>query len=148
MTAYHFSPFAIPVAVTAAAVVSCAIAIGMTRFSRATTALFSVFIAAAAWQVAAVLMYLAADSRTALVWARVGFAFAAFIAPAAYQFVATILEGAKHRRVISVVAWFVAAQVAILTLATGYVIVGMRRFWWGFYPTFTVGGRVLLPLFC
>jgi len=148
MPAYHFSPFAIPPAVTAAVVMSSAILIALTRFSRTSMAMFSVAVAAAAWQVARVFMYLAVDSHTALVWARVGCACVPFIAPAVYQFVATILESANHRRIVSVVAWLLAAQFAVLALITGYLISDVRRFWWGFYPTYNIAGRVLYPLFC
>src|SRR5881396_3878057 len=101
MPPYHFSPFAIPAAVTAAVVLSFAIVIVLTRFSRAGAALFSVCIAAAAWEIACVFMDLAVDSRTARIWARIGCAFVPFIAPAVYQFVATILESANHRRIVS-----------------------------------------------
>src|SRR2546425_597796 len=148
MTAYHFSPFAIPPAVTAAAVMSFAIVIVLTRFSRTSVAMFSVCVAAAAWQVARVFVYLAVDSHTALVWARVGCACVPFIAPAVYQFVASILESANHRRIVSIVAWLVAAQFAVLALTTNYFIADVRRFWWGFYPTYNTAARVLYPLFC
>src|SRR5712691_9135156 len=148
MPAYQFSPFAIPPSVTAAVVMSFAIVIVLTRFSRTSMAMFSVSVAAAAWQVACVFMYLAVDSRTALIWARVGCACLPFIAPAAYQFVATILESANHRRIVSVVAWLVAAQFAVLTFTTGYLVGDVRRFWWGFYPTYNTAARVLYPLFC
>src|SRR5258707_1019638 len=102
MPAYHFSPFAIPAAATAAVVMGFAIGIVLTRFSRTSIAMFSVSVAAAAWQVACVFMYLAVDSRTALIWARVGTACLPLIAAAAYQFVTSILESANHRKIVSV----------------------------------------------
>src|SRR5712691_4152684 len=148
MTAYHFSPFAIPPAVTAAVVMGFAIVIALTRFSRTSMAMFSVSVAVAAWQVARVFTFLAVDSRTALIWARVGCACVPFIAPAVYQFVATILESANHRRIVSVVAWLLAAQFAVLALTTDYLVSDVRRFWWGFYPTYNIAARVLYPLFC
>ena len=67
MLAYHFSPFAIPPAVTAAVVMTFAIVLVLTRFSRTSLAMFTMSVAAAAWQVACVFMYLAVDSRTALI---------------------------------------------------------------------------------
>ncbi|PYQ61042.1 MAG: hypothetical protein DMF58_06145 [Acidobacteria bacterium] len=147
MPAYHLSPFAIPPAVTAAALMTFAILVALTRFSRTSMAMFSVSVAAAAWQVTRVFMYLAVDSRTALLWARLGFACVAFIAPAAYQFVDTILESASHRRIVSVVARLLAATFAVLALTTGYLISDVRRFWWGFYPTYNIAARVLYALF-
>src|SRR5207245_7995565 len=148
MTAYHFSPFAIPPAVTAAVMVSFAIAMVLKRFSRTSIAMFGVSVAAAAWQVSRVFLYLAVDSRTALIWARVGSACVPLIAAAAYQIVATILESANHRKIVSVVAWVVAAQLAVLSVTTGYIVIDVRRFWWGFYPTYNMTARVLYPLLC
>jgi diguanylate cyclase (GGDEF)-like protein/PAS domain S-box-containing protein len=148
MPAYHFSPFAVPPAVTAALVMSFAIGIVLRRFSRTSMALFSVSVAAAAWQVARVFMYLAVDARTALIWAKVGSACVPFIALTVYQFVDAILESANHRGVVSVVAWVVTTQFAVLTLTTGYLVSDVRQFWWGFYPTYNIAARVLVPLFC
>src|SRR5437868_13245029 len=148
MPAFHFSPFAIPAAVTAAVVIGFAITIVVTRFSRTSVAVFILCVAAAAWQVACVFMYLAVDSSVAMIWARVGCACVPFIAAAAYQFVAAILESANHRRIICVVAWLLAARLIVVTMTTTYLVGGVRRFWWGFYPTYNMGGRVLYPLFC
>jgi diguanylate cyclase (GGDEF)-like protein/PAS domain S-box-containing protein len=148
MPAYHFSPFAIPEAITVAALMSFAIAIVVTRFSRTSVALLVLCVAAAASQVACVFMYLAVDSRTAMIWARVACACVPLMAAAAYQFVTAILESANHRRIVAVVAWLLAARLVVVTLTTTYLVGDVRRFGWGFYPTFNIGGRVLYPLFC
>src|SRR2546428_1582480 len=148
MPVYLLSLFEILLVVTAAALMTFAILVALSRFSRTSMAMFSVSVAAAAWQVTRVFMYLAVDSHTALVWARVGCACVPFVAAAVYQFVATILESANHRRIVSVVAWLLAAQFAVLALTTGYLISDVRRFWWGFYPTYNIAGRGLYPLFC
>ncbi|HVS30060.1 MAG TPA: EAL domain-containing protein [Thermoanaerobaculia bacterium] len=124
-----------------------AILVVVTRFSRTSMAMFGMSVAAAAWQTACVFMYLAADARTALIWAKAGCACLPFMAPALYQFVASILPIANHRRIIAGAGWLVAAQFAILTFTTGYLVSGVQQFWWGFYPTFHVVARVLYPLF-
>ncbi len=146
-SAYQFSPFAIPLAATAALVLLFAIRIMLTGFSRTSMAVFSMSVTAAAWQGAFVFLYLSVDARTALIWVRVGCACASLIAPAVYQFAASILPEAKHRRIISSLAWLAAAQFAILTLATDSLVTGVRRFWWGFYPTFNATSRVPYLLF-
>src|SRR2546428_14124821 len=101
MPVYLLSLFEILLVVTAAALMTFAILVALTRFSRTSMAMFSVSVAAAAWQVTRVFMYLAVDSRTALLWARLGFACVAFIAPAPYQFGDTLLESARHPRNVS-----------------------------------------------
>src|SRR5207247_1512160 len=147
MSAYHFSPYVIPAAVTAAVVMLSAIVIVLTRFSRASASMFSMAFAAAAWQVACAFMYLSVDARTALMWAKIGCAFVPFLAAAAYQFVDSIVPTANHRRIISAIGWFAAAQFAIVTLTTEHLVGGVRRYSWGFYPTCSVAARVLYPLF-
>ena len=147
MPAFHFSPFAVPPAVAAAVVLVIAAYIVLTRFSRMSIALFSMSIAAAAWQASFALMYLAADARPAQVWARVGCACIAFIAPAMYQFATTAVRVGDHRRIVPLIGSLIAAQFAILILATDYIVHGVRRFWWGFYPTFTPAGNAVFLLF-
>ncbi|HVF41240.1 MAG TPA: diguanylate cyclase, partial [Gemmatimonadaceae bacterium] len=146
MPGYQFSPMAVPATLTAAVVLSLAIGLLATRFSRTTISLFAVALSAAAWQIAWVFMSLAVDARTSVIWARIGFACALFIAPALYQFVGTILESRRHRRVVAVVGWLAVAHVAVVTLVTDHVINGVRRIRWGFHPTYTTESRVLVPL--
>src|SRR5712692_10743960 len=105
--AYQFSPFAIAPAVTAAVMMLFAIRIMLTGFSRTTIAMFSISVTAAAWQGALAFMVLAVDPRTALIWARVGGACVPLMAPAVYQFVVSILDVARHRRIISSLGWLV-----------------------------------------
>ncbi|HET7711607.1 MAG TPA: PAS domain-containing protein, partial [Thermoanaerobaculia bacterium] len=147
MSAYAFSPFAIPGAVTAVAVILFAILVLLTRYSRTSVAVFGMSVAVAAWQAAWAFMYLAVEARTALGWAKVGVAFAPFVAVAAYQFFDSILQPANHRRIIAGAGWLVAAQFAILTLATDSFVSGVRRYGWGFSPTLTVAAGLLYPLF-
>ena len=149
LPAYHFSPFAIPPAITAAIVMLLAGRIITTRYSPTTIAIFSMSVAAAAWQVGLAFTYSAVHERTAVIGARIGFAFMTFIAPAVYQFVGSIAQPAAHRRIVSRAAWIIAAQFAILTLVTGYIIVGVRRFPWGFYPVINpVALFAFLLFFC
>src|SRR5581483_12410903 len=108
MEAYHFSPFAIPAALTAAVVMISAIVIMATRSSRIAIAIFGVAVAAAAWQLARALMLASNDARTAIAWARVSCAFVPLIAAAVYQFAATVCETGTTRKIVSAVAWLLA----------------------------------------
>ncbi|HEX9160226.1 MAG TPA: EAL domain-containing protein [Thermoanaerobaculia bacterium] len=146
MSAYHFSPFAVPAAVTAAVVILCATAIALTRFSRTTAAMLGMAAATAAWQGACALMYLAVDARIAAIWARIACGCALFVAPAVYHSVASILPASRYRRTIAALGWLIAAALAILT-ATSNSLVSVRRFWWGFYPAYGVAARAIFPLF-
>ena len=147
MPAYQFSPFAVPPAVAAAAVAAFAVFLLVTRFSRTGFALFGMSVAAAMWQTASALTFLAADARTALPWSRAGCALVPLLAAAAFQFVATILPRARHRTIISALGWLVAAQLAVLTIATDFVIARVERSQWGFHPAGQTAARVLIALF-
>lgn len=148
MTAYHFSPFAIAPAATAAVVIGFALVVALTRFSRTTMAIFTASMAVAAWEVSRGFMALAGNDRAAFTWGRVGCAAVPLIAAAVFQFVTTILDSAAHRRVMSVIGWVLAAQFAVLALTTRYLISGVVRFSWGYGPTYGMAGRLLYPLFC
>src|SRR5262245_44508489 len=144
---FHYSLYAIPPAVTAAVVVSFAVYVALTRFSRTSMAILGVAAATAGWQIARMFMYLAADAHTALIWARISCAFVPFIAPALYQLVSTILESAGYRKIVAVIAWLIAAQFAVLALATNYLVNDVRRFRWGFQSVYNIPGRVFYPSF-
>ncbi|HUJ13517.1 MAG TPA: EAL domain-containing protein [Thermoanaerobaculia bacterium] len=133
---------------TAALVIGVALFAIATRFSRTSIAMCSVAAAVAVWQVARVFMDLATDAHTALIWARIGCAALPLIAPAVYQFVSTILESTSRRRIVSTIGWLLAAEFAVLALTSGYLINGVRRFTWGFYPVYNFAAELLYPLFC
>jgi diguanylate cyclase (GGDEF)-like protein/PAS domain S-box-containing protein len=140
--------FAIPPALTAAILLTFGVVIALTRFSRTSMSILGVTAAAALWQIAIAVLDLMQSPAAALVWARILCASVPLAAAAAYQFVTTTLEPAQHRRIVSVIAWLVAAQFAVLSFATGYLVTGVRRFAWGFFPTLTLAARILYPLFC
>jgi diguanylate cyclase (GGDEF)-like protein/PAS domain S-box-containing protein len=147
MSGYHFSLLAIPPAVTAVVVLLSALVLVVTRFSRTSMTVLGVSVAAAAWQLSSAFMILAADTSRALTWGRIGCASLPFVAPAVYQFVASILEPANRRRIIAGVAWVVAAQFAILALATGSIVISAHHDSWGFSPTYSLAARVFYPVF-
>ena len=147
MTAYHFSPYAIPLAIAAVVVISFAIVVAFTRFSRTSVAMLGVCFAAAVWLISRVFLYSANDSDTALPWARIACASVPFLAPAIYQFLTTILESATYRKVISIIAWIFAAQFAVLALTTNYLVTGVKLYWWGYQTNYAFAARVLYPIF-
>lgn len=132
--AYAFSPSAIPPAITALIAIAFALRVVIKHFSRVSVAMFWMSIAAAAWQSAFMMMYLATEPGSALFWARAGYGCVPFLAPAAYQFVVEILQRADRRKLATTLGWLVAAQFGILTLATDLIVTGVREFGWGYYP--------------
>ena len=143
MPVYRFSLFAIPPALTAGVVLLFAVVILLKRFSRTTLAMAGMSLAVAGWQVAFAMMYLSTGDRPARLWAKIGCACLTFIAPALYQFVASILQPETYRRIIARIGWLIAVTFAVLILASDYVVAGVRRFFWGYYPVYDRPARAL-----
>lgn len=133
---YAVSFFAIPPGITAVVVMVFAFRAVFKHYSRLSLAMFWMSLVAAAWLAAFSMMYLAAEPRAALFWARVGSGAVPFIAPATYQFALEILRIAERRKAAIWIGWIATAQFGALTLATDYLVTGVRRFGWGYYPIY------------
>ena len=145
--AYAFSPFAIPPAVTTLVVIAFGLRLAFTRVSNVTVALLGMALAAAAWQASFMMMYLATDAAGATAWAKAGYGCVTFLAPATYQFVVEILRIGARRKAATLIGWLIASQFAILTVTTGYLVTGVRRFFWGYYPVYDIAASIPYLLF-
>jgi diguanylate cyclase (GGDEF)-like protein/PAS domain S-box-containing protein len=145
--AYAYSPFAVPPAITALIVMVFGLGVVIRHFSRVSIAMFWMCTLAATWQLAFMMMYLASEPRGALFWARAGFGCVPFLAPAVYGFVVEILDLSSRRRIATALGWLVAAQFGILTLATDFLVTGVREFAWGYYPVYRSTASVPYLLF-
>jgi diguanylate cyclase (GGDEF)-like protein/PAS domain S-box-containing protein len=147
MPAYGFSPYAIPAAVTAGALLVFALGLVLLRFSRMSISLFALSLAAAGWQIACAMMMVVTDPRTAASWARAGCAALIFAGPAVYQFVSSTLMPGKRRQIIASGAWALATVLAGVTLGTSSFVGGVQRYSWGYFPALTGAGAATLALF-
>src|SRR5512132_3015587 len=95
---YALSPYAIPTALTALAIVGFGTTVLVQRSSRVSAAFFTVTVTVSMWFGAFSMMYLATDAAVALVWARLSFLAIPFIAPAMYQFTVEMLRVSEERR--------------------------------------------------
>lgn len=146
-SSYAFSAFAIPPLVAVVFALAAAVRQVPRYPSRISLAMAVMIMAGVAWQVTFAMMLLAVEPRTATAWARAGCAFVPFLPPAVYQFIVEILRIADRRKVATRIAWVVAAQFAILAVATDYLVTGVRTFWWGFYPVQDTAATVPYMLF-
>jgi diguanylate cyclase (GGDEF)-like protein len=137
----------ISAALSTAVAVSAIVLLVVRRFSRSGAALVCVCLAVAIDQVAFAVMQRAPNSHNALVWARIICAATFVLAAALYQFVVTTLDASRLHRLAALASWGIAAQLAVLALATGYGAGGMRTFSWGVFPAFHRSAQWIYPLF-
>jgi len=147
MAAELFSLQLISATLSTAVAVSVAVLAVMRRSSRSGAALVGVCLAVAIYQAAFAVMQRAPDTHNALVWARIICTATFVLAAALYQFVVTTLDGTRRHRIAALVSWGIAAQLAVLALATGYGPSGMRTFSWGVFPGFHRSAQWIYPLF-
>jgi diguanylate cyclase (GGDEF)-like protein/PAS domain S-box-containing protein len=136
-TRYGVSAFALPTLVTAALMLVFGSSVLARRLSRMAAAFFAMTAAAAVWLVAFTFMYCAKDAATALFWSRAAYLGVPFLAPSIYHFTAEMLRIAKARRSTIVTAWVLAAIFSFLAVS-GVLVERVQRFWWGFYPRYSI----------
>ncbi len=147
--AYAFSPYAIPVALTAILTFIFGLRVFMRRVTSVSAAFFATTFVVAIWMTAFTLMYASVDAAGALRWARAAYIGVPFIAPALYWFTVEILRIEQRRRLAHVAAWALAAFFSAIAVATDLLIPSVERYWFGFYPRYTIGaGIAFLVFFC
>jgi diguanylate cyclase (GGDEF)-like protein/PAS domain S-box-containing protein len=143
------SLYAVPPALTAAAVLLFGLAILFRgRFSRPSVAYAAVTLFVTVWLTSFSVLYSASDEATALLAARLGYLGVPFIPIAIYQFAVVETAVERRRRAVLFVGWVVAALFCLAALFTGHWITGVRRFWWGYYPSFGWLSAPFLVFFC
>jgi diguanylate cyclase (GGDEF)-like protein/PAS domain S-box-containing protein len=135
---YTFSPFAVPVAVTAFLVLALGSIVFWSRRSRVSALFFTMTTVAFLWLFAFTFMYMTRDAALALRWARLAYLGVPFIAPAIYTFTVAVLQIEERRKLAVGLAWTIALVASTLALTTDLLVRGVVRYWWGFYPVYTV----------
>ena len=95
---------------------------------------FVLTLAASGWLAFYGLMYRAGIEGRALAFARVGGAFSSILPAAAFHFAAAYARRRRELQNVILFCWMFCGGIALLQLATPYLIVGVRRFRWGFFP--------------
>jgi diguanylate cyclase (GGDEF)-like protein/PAS domain S-box-containing protein len=135
-TSYSFSPYAVPVFVTALLMLAFGVRVLVRRWSRVSLALFSMTAACAVWLFAFTFMYSTREESVALFWAHVAYLGVPFIAPAVYQFTVEILRINVLRRLETWQGWLLGGFFAIIGIKTSLLITHVQHYGWGFYPRY------------
>ncbi len=136
--AYAFSPYAVPVALTAVVILAFGARVLLRHRTSLGAAFFTMTLVVAVWMTPFAAMYSTVDARVALFWARLAYLGVPFIAPAVYWFTVEMLRINGGRRIALVAAWSVAAFFSATAVASPDLIPRVQEYWWGFYPRYSV----------
>ncbi len=121
---------------TAAAIlVLGVIVLARARATLITYLFFLITVGASGWLGFFALMYGSASASQAVIFARVGSAFATILPAATYHFAAVYVSRRRALRHVILFCWVFCGTIALLELATPYIIRGARRLEWGYYPS-------------
>ena len=140
---YSFSVYAVPTALTALLTLVFGLSLLLRRPSRLTASFFGITTSVSLWLCCYTFLYSSVDARTALFWARLGYAGVPLIAPAIYQFTVEMLHIGRPRRTHALIGWMLGIVFVTLAVPTQLLVTRVQHFWWGFYPRY--GGELTIP---
>jgi diguanylate cyclase (GGDEF)-like protein/PAS domain S-box-containing protein len=137
---YAVSGLAVAAAITALAVLLIGTAVRIQGKGVPVATLFSIITAnAAGWLTAFALMYASPEPAVALMWARIGLAFATLLSASLFHFASSYDPRRSRLRIPVRVCWGVAAVLAVLVLTTPLFVTLVTHYSWGYY--FVLDGR-------
>jgi diguanylate cyclase (GGDEF)-like protein/PAS domain S-box-containing protein len=143
---YAFNACAVPTLATAGAMLLFGVVVLFRERGSREAAQFAVLAGTISlWLTCFSVMYLAADARVALVWARSAYLGIGFIPAALYGFAAAVTR-VRHRW-LARAGWLIAGGFVLVMLTTGALVRDLYHYWWGFYPRFRWLGVPFLIFF-
>jgi len=120
---------------TAAAILILGVmVVARSRATRVTYLFFLITIGASGWLAFFALMYGADSAARAVVFARLASAFASVLPAATLHFTAAYVSRRRALRNVILFCWIFCGAIAIVELATPFIVIGIRHFDWGYYP--------------
>jgi diguanylate cyclase (GGDEF)-like protein/PAS domain S-box-containing protein len=145
---YGWSPYALPTALTAAAMLGLGIGIlARERGSREGRLFLLVAATVSAWLACFSLMYLSREEATALRWGHLAYLGIALIPMAVYHFAVAVSRDLERRRRWLWAGWTVAVLFALAMARTDALFRDLYVYRWGFYPRFRWLGALFLVFF-
>ncbi len=135
---YQFSWIAVPVWATAAAILlGCVLVLWQERGSEVSRLYGYIALSLACYMFAFGFVYSARDAETALWWARAAYYGVPLIPAAIYHFSSRVLRIYEQTRPLVRVGWAVGFVFVLINTRTDWIITGMQRFWFGWYPRYS-----------
>jgi len=87
-------------------------------------------------------MYCAKDEYVALWWAKVAYIGLPFLPAAVYNFSMVFLQIYRQHREVLLFCWVLSGMFSLLAVGTDFLITGMYKYQWGYYPAY---GAMSIP---
>lgn len=134
---YTLNPFALPPLVVGFFIALLgAVVLIRERVSAVSTAFFAMTGCGALWLLSIAGVFLAPDPARAMTWARLEHLGVVFIPSAVYLFTLTITGSLRSLRLSALVAVLLSALFALTVLFTDDFLIGVKLFFWGYYPQY------------
>ena len=141
-----FTAAALPMLITAAAIISLGIyVLGRERANAMTISLLVLTAALWTWLTPIGLMTAARDEHTALVLARIAYIGVALIPAAVLQLTMALLD--KRNRSVLMAAWAFGGVFVFLFTSTNFLLAGTYHYGWGYYPHLQDASALFLAYF-
>jgi len=143
---FYFNPHAVPVFLAAFATLTIGIVLRVKRPDLALSTHFLVFCSGVfIWLFCTAMGYLASMPDMALHWFRWDNAGVMFISPSFFAFSARLTRSKKDNLIY--LGYGLAGVFAMLSIFTHFPAIGVTRYWWGFFPRWSIPKSVPFFLF-
>jgi PAS domain S-box-containing protein len=145
---YSFTIYAVPTLVTGAAVLCLGAIVALRgRASGVSLSFFLVTLCVATWLLSCALVSTAASSEVALWWSRAGYLGIPFIGAAITLFARHVLHLHRPSRRLVTGIWLVMFAFSVAALSTDWLVAGVQRYPWGYFPVYGWLGYPFVILF-
>ena len=146
---YAFNPYAIPVALSGAAVLAIGCLVAVRRFDRLGLPFLAVCAAAALWLLGVTACYLSQDAETALAWDKYVSLLGVIWIPATSYIFAVSFRGTLAARRSELLGAIVLSAMFTVELFTDapWMVAGMRHYYFGWYSVFGPGMKYFVGVF-
>ncbi|MGO9015353.1 MAG: sensor histidine kinase [Dissulfurispiraceae bacterium] len=146
---YSLNLHALPLLVVAIGIIITAARVHFDEgINRISTTFLLLDISLCLWLLSRVGLYSANDAAVALWWAKAGYFGIAFIPSTLYLISFAVLKSDEKKRFIVWSIWLFSLFSCLIIVRTDFIIEGVRRFFWGYYPQYTAWGGVYLIIYC
>jgi len=143
---YFFNPHAIPVLTVGSLILLAGIIIFIAnKKALPNFAFFLICLSVGIWLLATGIGYLCENEKVAVLWFKYDNFGVAFISISAYFFTRSFLN-LKGKRIV-LVGYTLALLFGILIIKTNYLVTGVRKYFWGYFPSWGILGYPFLVFF-
>jgi len=143
---YFFNPHAIPVLVVGSLILFAGIVLFIANRKAPTTfSFFLICLSVSIWLLATGMGYLCESEKTAMLWFKFDNFGVAFISISVYFFTRSFIN-LKGKKFIAI-GYIIALVFGILIIKTNYLVTGVRKYFWGYFPSWGRLGYPFLTFF-